>query len=79
MSGIGGSATVNGRYIAITDRHAGTVKLFDFSDLNNPVELKEFYLQIPGTPERVKFWRGRLVVPAGFDGLLVSEKSVTGI
>ena len=76
MPGIGGSATVCGKYIAITDRHAGTVKLFDFTDIAKPVEIKEFSLKIPGTPERAKFWKGHLIVPAGLDGLLVSENKI---
>lgn len=76
ISGLGGSATVCGKYIAITDRHAGSVKLFDFSDMNDPKEIEDFRLKIPGTPERAKFWNGHLVVPAGFDGILVSKKKI---
>lgn len=75
-AGMGGSASIYGKTAVITDRWAGTVRVFDVSDLANPVEKKDFYLKLPGTPERAKFWNGHIVVPAGTDGLLVSEKQI---
>lgn len=71
-----GCVTADGNIAVCANRRGGTVKVFDFSDLNNPVELKKFALNITGTPDRARFWKGHIVVPAGLDGLLVSNSTV---
>ena len=71
-----GTVTVSGNIAAFACRVSGTVRVYDISDEKNPVELKDFALNIPGTCDRIRFWKGHLVVPAGLDGLLVSKKTV---
>ena len=71
-----GTATANGNIAAFTHRIKGTVKVFDLTDPQKPIELKEYALKLDGTPDRARFWKGHLLVPAGLDGLLVSKKPV---
>ncbi|MBQ4314125.1 MAG: hypothetical protein IJC21_01645 [Lentisphaeria bacterium] len=71
-----GTATANGNIVAFTGRVKGTVRVFDFSNPANPVELKKYALNLSGTPDRARFWKGHLVVPAGLDGLLVTKEPV---
>ena len=74
--GFGGSVTIDGNVGVFANRRSGVVKVFDFSDIQNPVELKKFHLTINGNPDRARFWNGHIVVPAGLDGLLISEEKV---
>ena len=72
----GGTATADGNIVALAGRVSGTVRVFDFSNENKPVELKEFAFNVMGTCDRIRFWKKHIVVPAGLDGLLVSNKAV---
>ena len=71
-----GTATANGNIVAFAGRVRGTVRVYDFSNEEKPVELKDFAVNVMGTCDRIRFWKDRVVVPAGLDGLLVSDKPV---
>ena len=79
FKGLGGTATACGNIVAITGRVKGTIRVYDFSNEDRPVELKEFSLNITGTPDRARFWNGHLLIPAGLDGLLISKKEVRSL
>ena len=76
QKGFGGTVTIDGNIGVFANRRSGVVKVFDFSDIQKPVELKKFNLSINGNPDRARFWNGHIVVPAGLDGLLISEEKV---
>ena len=57
-----------GSLLAFSHRSKGKVTLFDVTNPETPQWKKSFDF-LPGTPDRVVFYRNRLIVPAGFDGL----------
>ena len=58
--------------MSFTKRIAREVCLADFSDENNPKIL--FEAAISGNPDIPAFWGERLIIPAGFEGLLMTRK-----
>ncbi len=68
-----GRPSTDGRLLAIARRPDRQVSLFDISNLEKPRPLRDF--QLRGHPGACRFWNGRLVIPAGYEGLLVEEKA----
>ena len=61
-----------GNRVALTSRIDRKVAMVDVTDEENPrVVWKE---SLPGHPDRSFFWQGKLVVPCGYQGLLVENK-----
>ncbi len=67
----GGKPTLAGNTLFMTDRASGSVTILDVSDLQHPVLLKQ--LALDGNPGIVREHRGRAVIPAAYQGLLVSD------
>lgn len=68
-----GRPTTDGRQLALsrrTDRH---VEVLDIADLKNPRLLREF--DLPGHPGACAFWKGRLIIPTGYAGLLIEHSA----
>jgi hypothetical protein len=61
----------DGRLVAVTSRHRRTVAVYDFAQIDKPVLLRAYALS--GNPDLASFWRGRAVVPAGHQGLLLER------
>ena len=59
--------------LAIASRHERQLVLLDIGDLHHP-KLKRQY-SLSGHPGACAFWRGRVVIPAGYQGLLVERES----
>ncbi|MBQ9547779.1 MAG: hypothetical protein IJV01_01295 [Bacteroidales bacterium] len=60
-----------GSRVALTARIAREVRLVDMSDERHPVVLwKE---SVASNPDLAVFWKGRLVVPCGYQGLLLEK------
>lgn len=70
--GIKGAPVYDGKArLGITYRIGRSVSMYDFKDEANPVLLwKENTI---GNPEVSIFWKGRLVVPCGYQGLLIEK------
>lgn len=67
----GGTGTADGTVAAFTDRADGRIDVVDFSDPAHPRLLKNRSVEeIPGNPGRPVFWNHRLIIPAGFYGIL---------
>lgn len=67
-----GRPATDGTWLALSRRHEQRVKVLDLSDLQNPKLSREYHLK--GHPGACSFWKGRLVIPASYQGLLVERK-----
>lgn len=68
-----GRPTTDGRQLALSRRPNRQVQVYDISDLQTPRFLREY--ELPGHPGACGFWQGRLVIPAGYTGLLVERSA----
>ena len=58
--------------VAITNRLSQSIIMVNLTDRNKPITLwKE---KTMGIPETSIFWKGKLVVPCGYQGLLIEKK-----
>ena len=65
-------AWFGGNLVAFTNRIERSVALADFGDEKNPKAV--WAEKISGNPDTPVFWRGRLVIPAGYGGLLMTRE-----
>ena len=61
----------DGRLVAVTSRNTRTLAVYDFSSPDNPTFLRAY--ELSGNPDLVAFWRGRVIVPAGHQGLIMEK------
>ena len=66
-----GRPVVGGNLLALSSRHERQVWVLDIADINNP-HLKHHY-SLSGNPGACAFWDNRVVIPAGYQGLLVGR------
>ena len=57
--------------VAVTSRNTGKFAVYDFSDQDNPKLLRAY--ELSGNPDLAAFWRGRVIVPAGHQGLIMES------
>lgn len=60
-----------GTRVAFSNRIRKFVALWDFADEQDPKLIR--YEEFPGTPDTVVFWRGKMVIPCGHQGLLIEK------
>lgn len=70
---LAGYPTVHDKLIALSDRVQRRVRILDFSDPAHPTSIFGRDYRLWGTPDSVVFWRGRMLVPAGYQGLLLEK------
>lgn len=68
-----GIPSVDGTTVAISHRSTGKVSVYDFSnpEAARPVKKRSWKFDVP--PGTVSFWRGRLVIPLSYRGLLLEQ------
>ena len=67
-----GQVTVHGDLLCVVQRSTGTIATFDLSQPGKAIPLpKRSWTDVHGIPDRALFWRGRLVIPAGPDGVYI--------
>ncbi len=66
-----GRPSVGGSLLASSSRHQREVWVFDITDIKKP-RLKRHY-SLSGHPGACGFWNGRVVIPAGYQGLLLQR------
>ena len=69
---LSGRPSVGGSTLVVTSRHQRTVQIVDISDVSHPKLTRKF--EISGHPGACAFWRGRWVLPAGYQGLLMQPQ-----
>ena len=57
--------------LAVANRMYGVCRLYDFSDAANPKFLKKY--ELSSNPHVPVFWRGKLLIPGGYAGLLLEK------
>lgn len=65
------NADESARRVAIANRMFKNIKIYDFSDRENPKLLKSAALN--ANPNVPSFWRGLVVLPGGYSGLLLER------
>ena len=61
----------DGRLVALNNRSGHAVALLDVSDAKAPKALKSWRLS--GNPDMCAFYRGKVIIPAGHQGLLMQK------
>ena len=61
-----------GSKIVFSHSRDGQVTVFDAADPERLKILRKIDF-LPGTPDRIVFWNGQMVVPAGFSGLYLEQ------
>jgi len=59
--------------VVMVNRMFKTLGIYDFSDMENPKFVRRYFFQ--NNIHRPVFWKDRLVLPAGYSGLLLKKKS----
>ena len=59
------------RRVAIANRMFKNIKIYDFSDRENPKLLKS--VELNANPNVPAFWKGLVVLPGGYSGLLLEH------
>ena len=67
-----GKPTIGGDRLYAADRQEGLVTIIDIADAFHPKLIRQ--LQLPGNPSRCAVHAGVLVIPAGYEGLLVFDQ-----
>ena len=67
------AAGVSDNRLAVSQRHTRSVSVFDVNDVTQSRLLREYSLF--GHPGACAFWNGRLVIPAGYQGLLLERSA----
>jgi hypothetical protein len=68
---INGRSSVSGSLLAVSQRMDREVQVFDITDITRPKLERQYTLF--GHPGACAFWNGRVVIPAGYQGLLVTR------
>ena len=66
-----GIPRTDGKMLALTSRSGKTVSILDFSNAEYPT-LKRVY-NISGNPATAVFYKGKAIIPAGYQGLLIEK------
>ena len=72
-----GTPRFDGDLLVLSNRARGRVTALDMSDPAAAKVLPERSYQLEGCPETVGFWRHRMVIPAGYQGLLMEKSDVS--
>ena len=67
----GGIPRSDGRLVALTGRSTRRLAVLDFADQNHPVLLRSY--QLSGNPDLATFYKGKVLVPCGHQGLLMER------
>ena len=68
-----GMPRFDGDILAVSNRARGTVDVYRMASPEKIEPVPERSFRLSGCPETVGFWRHRLVIPAGYQGLLLEK------
>ena len=68
-----GRPTTDGKQLALSRRPDQKVELYDITDLQHPKPIREYDLK--RHPGACRFWNNQLLIPAGYQGLLLERKT----
>jgi hypothetical protein len=69
-----GIPSIDGDVLALSERASKRVSVVDISDVSAPKLVAERQYQLGGNPDTVVFWRGRMLIPCGYQGLLLERR-----
>jgi len=72
-NGCSGVPSANGNIIAFAHRRNGDVRVYRMSRRHAELIAERSIAGISGTPDRVVFYRGRMLIPCGHQGLLIER------
>ncbi len=75
--GHAGLPRTDGRLVAISHRAKKLVSVWDFSDVEKPVLLRQH--ELVGNPDATALYHGKALIPAGYQGLLMEKDGASGV
>jgi hypothetical protein len=69
-----GVPSIDGKVMVLSNRAGKYVTTIDISDITAPKLIPERQYQFEGNPDTVVFWRGRMLIPCGYQGLLLERR-----
>ncbi len=70
---IGGIPRTDGNILVTSQRATGDIRVFDISNIRKPKPIPARATKLSGNPGAVEFWKGKMVIPAGNQGLLLEK------
>ena len=71
----GGIPRFDGDTLVFTNRPLRRIETFDLADPDAPKKIKSRCYGLASYPEGVSFWKHRIVIPAGYGGLLLERRA----
>ena len=71
----GGIPRFDGDTLVFTNRPLRRIETFDLADPDAPKKIKSRCYGLASYPEGVSFWKHRMVIPAGYGGLLLERRA----
>ena len=71
--GCSGVPSANGNIIAFSNRRNGDLQVYRMTKSSAELIVDRSFSDISGTPDRVVFYHGRMIIPCGYQGLLTEN------
>jgi len=68
-----GRPSTDGKRLALSRRPDQRVELYDITDIKHPQPVREY--DLTGHPGACRFWNNQLLIPAGYQGLMLDRKT----
>ncbi len=74
LNGCSGVPSSNGNIVAFSLRSSGSIRLYRMTKSGAEYIKERSFADIKATPDRVVFYKGRMIIPCGHQGLLLENK-----
>ena len=73
LNGCSGVPSTDGDIVAFSNRREGDVRVYKMTESSAELIAGRSIIGLEGTPDRVVFFHGRMIIPCGYQGLLIEK------